>query len=217
MEIEKIIERLKCPRINGCPISDEFSSCSACQKCVNDDTIEAINELRSELHEAKAQCELLNKTVKEYQSGITPGLTAVWVESENDKHKMECSNCGAEARYQLVGGVWRYEPYCAHCGARVYKQEELPKSEDKKLRWTEQEVENAKAIKRIFEPGEIEYVELNEEGYPVLSSAGYMEYGYATTVKKSAFPSLKPDETVWLGSIIEEYDEYNRRKKEEHA
>lgn len=51
--------------------------------------------------------------------------TAVWRERDDALHTMECSNCGAEAHYQIVDGVWRYEPYCAHCGARVYKQEEL--------------------------------------------------------------------------------------------
>lgn len=132
--------------------------------------------------------------------------TAVWIKRNDALHTMECSNCGADAHYQIVDGVWRYEPYCAHCGARVYKQEDLPKHESKKSRWTEQEVENAKAIKRIFEKGDFEYVGLNEDGYPVLSTAGYKEYGFATTVKKSAFPSLKPGENVWIGEIIMDKD-----------
>ena len=52
--------------------------------------------------------------------------TAVWVKRNDALHTMECSNCAADAHYQIVDGVWRYEPYCAHCGARVYKQEDLP-------------------------------------------------------------------------------------------
>ncbi len=138
---------------------------------------------------------------------------AVWRERGDALHTMECSNCGADAHYQIVDGVWRYEPYCAHCGARVYKQEDLPKHESKKSRWTEQEVENAKAIKRIFEKGDFEYVGLNEDGYPVLSTAGYKEYGFATTVKKSAFPSLKPGENVWIGEIIMDKDLIKRRPR----
>ena len=55
-------------------------------------------------------------------------LIAVWRMRDDLLHTMECGNCGAEARYQIVDGVWRYEPYCAHCGARVYKQEDLPMS-----------------------------------------------------------------------------------------
>lgn len=54
--------------------------------------------------------------------------TAVWRGRHDISGAMECSNCGAEAHYQIVDGVWRYEPYCAHCGARVYEQEDLPMS-----------------------------------------------------------------------------------------
>lgn len=62
---------------------------------------------------------------------------AVWRKRDDALHTMECSNCGADAHYQIVDGVWRYEPYCAHCGARVYKQEDLPMSENKKPRLAE--------------------------------------------------------------------------------
>lgn len=62
---------------------------------------------------------------------------AVWRKRNDALHTMECSNCGADAHYQIVDGVWRYEPYCAHCGARVYKQEDLPMSEEKKPRLAE--------------------------------------------------------------------------------
>lgn len=70
-------------------------------------------------------------------SESTERPTAVWVKRNNAEHTMECSNCGADAHYQIVDGVWRYEPYCAHCGARVYKQEDLPMSEEKKPRLAE--------------------------------------------------------------------------------
>lgn len=63
--------------------------------------------------------------------------TAVWIKRNDALHTMECSNCGADAHYQLVNRVWIYEPYCAHCGARVYKQEDLPMSENKKPRLAE--------------------------------------------------------------------------------
>lgn len=62
---------------------------------------------------------------------------AVWRKRGDALHTMECSNCGTDAHYQIVDGVWRYEPYCAHCGARVYKQEDLPMSENKKPRLAE--------------------------------------------------------------------------------
>lgn len=62
---------------------------------------------------------------------------AVWRKRGDALHTMECSNCGADAHYQIVDRVWRYEPYCAHCGARVYKQEDLPMNENKKPRLAE--------------------------------------------------------------------------------
>lgn len=62
---------------------------------------------------------------------------AVWLNRDDFLHPIVCSNCGADAHYQIVDGVWRYEPYCAHCGARVYKQEDLPMSEEKKPRLAE--------------------------------------------------------------------------------
>lgn len=70
-------------------------------------------------------------------SKSTERPTAVWIKRNDALHTMECSNCGADAHYQIVDGVWRYEPYCAHCGARVYKQEDLPMSEEKKPRLAE--------------------------------------------------------------------------------
>ena len=139
--------------------------------------------------------------------------TAVWIKRNDALHTMECSNCGADAHHQIVDGVWRYEPYCAHCGARVYKQEDLSRQKSKTSRWTEEEVENAKAIKRIFEKGDFEFLGLNEDGCPVLSDAGYREYGCATTIKKSAFPSLKPGENVWIGEIIMDKDLIKRRPR----
>lgn len=70
-------------------------------------------------------------------SKSTERPTAVWIKRNDALHTMECSNCGADAHYQIVDGVWRYEPYCAHCGARVYKQEDLLMSENKKPRLAE--------------------------------------------------------------------------------
>lgn len=70
-------------------------------------------------------------------SESTERPTAVWRKRNDALHTMECSNCGADAHYQIVDGVWRYEPYCAHCGARVYKQEDLLMSENKKPRLAE--------------------------------------------------------------------------------
>lgn len=30
-----------------------------------------------------------------------------------------CSECGREAVFQDVNGIWRFENYCPHCGAKI--------------------------------------------------------------------------------------------------
>lgn len=121
---------------------------------------------------------------------------AVWRERGDALHTMECSNCGADAHYQIVDGVWRYEPYCAHCGARVYKQEDLPKHESKKSRWTEQEIETAKAIKRLAPA--MKYIEREEKRSVLYSELDF----YATYLTIPCIPSMKVGERIALDDII---------------
>lgn len=33
-----------------------------------------------------------------------------------------CSNCKTELNYRCEDGIWKYEPYCAHCGARLIEE-----------------------------------------------------------------------------------------------
>lgn len=179
---------------------------------------------------------------------------AVWRERNDALHTMECSNCGADAHYQIVDGVWRYEPYCTHCGARVYKQEGLPMSENKKPRlaevlgvevgekfelngcngeyyidsygevcfkdvpgywntlaqainhpelikrrprWTEQEVEIAKAIK-LLAPA-MDCIERISENRSELYSK--LDFG-AAYLPIPCIPSMKPGERIALNDII---------------
>ena len=122
---------------------------------------------------------------------------AVWRERGDALHTMECSNCGADAHYQIVDGVWRYEPYCAHCGARVYKQEDLPKHESKKSRWAEQEIETAKAIK-LLAPA-MDYIERIAENRSELYSK--LDFG-AAYLQIPCIPSMKVGERIALNDII---------------
>lgn len=181
--------------------------------------------------------------------------TAVWIKRNDALHTMECSNCGADAHYQLVNRVWRYEPYCAHCGARVYKQEDLPMSEEKKPRlaeilgvevgekllidgrnrnpysvvkeglivdryggvcyevvtyllnhpnrlirgprWTEQEVKDAKAIRRIL-PEARDIDRVTETMTIVRDMDGFC----LLTLQKDMFPNVKEGPAVKLTDII---------------
>lgn len=180
---------------------------------------------------------------------------AVWRKREDALHTMECSNCGADAHYQIVDGVWRYEPYCSHCGARVYKQEDLPMSENKKPRlaevlgveveekfniqghyynpyfvdnegvlvdgryfavdtslseiinhpelikrcprWTEQDVEIAKAVK-LLAPA-MDYIERIAENRSELYSK--LDFG-AAYLQIPCIPSMKVGERIALDNII---------------
>lgn len=105
---------------------------------------------------------------------------AVWRKRNDALRTMECSNCKADAHYQIVDGVWGYEPYCAHCGSRVYKQEDLPMSENKKPRLAEVlgvEVEEEFNIDGEF----CNPFYVNEEGC-LLDSTGYRRSNKAVKI-----------------------------------
>lgn len=49
MEIEKLIERLKCPQIHSCPMDGEYPSCKSCQKDVQKEAATALYASQIEL------------------------------------------------------------------------------------------------------------------------------------------------------------------------
>ena len=44
---EKLVERLKCPRIHNCPVNEQEISCKKCRKTLIDDTVNAIEILEA--------------------------------------------------------------------------------------------------------------------------------------------------------------------------
>lgn len=69
-------------------------------------------------------------------------------------------------------------------------------------RWTEQEVEDAKNIIRMFGEDHFTHVAKDENGWPMLSD-GYEDCATFTVgLEKNIFPSLKPEQTVKLAGII---------------
>ena len=48
MDIEKLIERLKCPQVHSCPMDGEYPSCKACQKSIQKEVITALSALQAE-------------------------------------------------------------------------------------------------------------------------------------------------------------------------
>ena len=69
-------------------------------------------------------------------------------------------------------------------------------------RWTEQEIEDAKNIIRMFGEDNFTHVVKDENGWPMLSD-GYEDCATFTVgLEKNIFPSLKPEQTVKLTDII---------------
>lgn len=69
-------------------------------------------------------------------------------------------------------------------------------------RWTEQEVEDAKNIIRMFGEDHFTHVAKDENGWPMLSDSYEDCMTFTVGLEKNIFPSLKPDQTVKLTDII---------------
>ena len=76
---------------------------------------------------------------------------------------------------------------------------------DEKPRFTQQEVEDAKTIKRIFGADNFTHIHKDEDGWPEMmdgpgedGTIGWCSIG----MEKGMFPSIRPGETVTLDEII---------------
>lgn len=72
----------------------------------------------------------------------------------------------------------------------------------RKPRWTEQEVEDAKNIIRLFGTENFTYAMKDENGYPGLSDTDDFFTMGTIGLENNIFPSLKPGEFVKLTDII---------------
>ena len=66
MDYDKLIERLKCPHIHRCPMYDEYPSCKACQKSIQQEAALAIETLRAELTRVTAERDAAVKDLNEF-------------------------------------------------------------------------------------------------------------------------------------------------------
>lgn len=68
MDYERLIARLKCPKIYSCPMNGEYPSCNICQKTLNQEAVAALTALLDEITQLKrerdAAIEDLNKLRK---------------------------------------------------------------------------------------------------------------------------------------------------------
>lgn len=73
---------------------------------------------------------------------------------------------------------------------------------EREPRWTEQEVEDAKNIIRLFGTEDFTYAMKDENGYPGLSDTDDFFTMGTIGLENNIFPSLKPGEFVKLTDII---------------
>lgn len=72
-------------------------------------------------------------------------------------------------------------------------------------KWTKQEIEDAKAIQRMFGKDNFTHVQKDEDGWPNLMDGDgkYQNVGWCSIgMEKDMFPSLEPGQTVTLDEII---------------
>ena len=70
MDIEKLIERLKCPQIHSCPTGGEYSSCTACQKQIAQEAATALSVLQAENEKLRAELEQVKREREELEAAL---------------------------------------------------------------------------------------------------------------------------------------------------
>ena len=101
MDYDKLIERMKCPHIHRCSMYDEYPSCKACQRSIQQEAALAIETLRAENIEMQTQ---LNE-FSEFLCHMTGGLLSktnytaqAMISAAEDYQQRVCDNdCGLRA------------------------------------------------------------------------------------------------------------------------
>lgn len=85
MDIEKLIKRLKCPKIQSCPMNREDISCKACQKSIRQEVITAFStlqaenkKLRDELEQVKAERDEAIDCIYQIEDDLNRGNDNDW-------------------------------------------------------------------------------------------------------------------------------------------
>ena len=55
VDYERLIARLKCPKIHSCPMDGEYPSCNICQKTLNQEAVAALTDLLEEIEQIKRE------------------------------------------------------------------------------------------------------------------------------------------------------------------
>ena len=165
------------------------------------------------------------------------GPCCSWDENENCQHKKEDGTCwvpytkeeanmdkpricevlGVEVGEHFKIKGYKGEYHINGCGVlkwggqtsddAIYEAINHPDRIIRKPRWTQQEVEDAKNIKRMFCSGtfpNFTHIQKDELGRPAMVDCPMRDNngGFFVGLEKGMFPSLRPDETVTLDEII---------------
>ena len=114
--------------------------------------------------------------------------------------------CGT-AVYQCYKGICPFKNICDRITSENQGDHVVPGDWDltDHFRFTEQEVEDAKTIKRMFGADNFTHIHKDEDGWPEMmdgpgedGNVGWCAIG----MEEGMFPSLRPNETVTLDEII---------------
>lgn len=115
MDYDKLMERIRCPQIQSCPMPGDYPSCSACQKTVKEDSIAAIETLRNRLRKYQSQRDQLqaglrrakkeNRELMDYLAKLKT-VTGVY-----------CPKCGDALELEVING----EPAIGCFGCDEYR------------------------------------------------------------------------------------------------
>lgn len=65
MDYERLIARLKCPKIHSCPMNGEYPSCNICQKTLNQEAVAALTDLLEEIEQLKRERDAVIENLSE--------------------------------------------------------------------------------------------------------------------------------------------------------
>lgn len=158
---------------------------------------------------------LMGYEVVEDSKGVE--IDTVKKEADMDKPRI-CDVLGVEVDEEFTIGENQYfidksgDMWCVtkngeklKCGTAICCAINHPERIIRKPRFTEQEVEDAKTIKRMFGADNFTHIHKDEDGWPEMmdgpgedGNVGWCSIG----MEEGMFPSLRPNETVTLDEII---------------
>ena len=190
MDIEKLIEQLSA---RGLGDEYDLDRLMGFEVVEDDPAVEIANGIQKMSNAAKESAKIiqdyLNKGKEANMDKPLKDWTLGEVKAECEKHTAHCVGCP----------LWTDAAGC-RLDTSCYRDND-PKKWDlsEPPRWTEQEIEDAKAIKRIYQGF---WVGVKRESPIKLHTIGRDDYPVKDFINPNLFPSLKPGENVMFDEII---------------